>query len=77
MANDTELSKIRGPFRVYPKREEKEPISTMDEYHKEFLKALFAATPPTIDISAIFKFLFFNILIVLSILLIIISIILF
>ena len=40
MANDTELSKIRGPFRVYPKREEKEPISTMDEYHKEFLKAL-------------------------------------
>ena len=40
MANDTELSKIRGPFRVYPKREEKEPISTMDEYHKEFIKAL-------------------------------------
>ena len=38
MANDTELSKIRGPFRVYPKREEKEPISTMDEYHKEFIK---------------------------------------
>ena len=40
MANDTELSKIRGPFRVYPKREEKEPISTMDKYQKEFLKAL-------------------------------------
>ena len=40
MADDTELSKIRGPFRVYPKRETKEPISTMDEYHKEFLKAL-------------------------------------
>ena len=39
MANDTELSKIRGPFRVYPKRETKEPISTMDEYHKEFIKA--------------------------------------
>jgi len=40
MDSNKELSKIRGPFRVYPKKETKEPISTMDEYQKEFVKAL-------------------------------------
>ena len=38
MADD--LSKIRGPFRVYEKPEKKEPISTLDEYQKAFLKSL-------------------------------------
>jgi len=40
MATDKELSNIRGPFRVYPKKKKEEPISTMDEYQKEFIKAL-------------------------------------
>ena len=40
MATDKELSNIRGPFRVYPKRKKEEPISTMDEYQSEFIKAL-------------------------------------
>ncbi len=38
MADD--LSKIRGPFRVYEKPKKKEPISTVDEYQKEFIKSL-------------------------------------
>ncbi len=38
MADD--LSKIRGPFRVYKKPKKKEPISTVDEYQKEFIKSL-------------------------------------
>jgi len=40
MATDKELSNIRGPFRVYPKKKKEEPISTMDEYKKEFIKSL-------------------------------------
>jgi len=40
MATDKELSNIRGPFRVYPKKKKEEPISTIDEYQKEFIKAL-------------------------------------
>ena len=40
MATDKELSNIRGPFRVHPKKKKEEPISTMDEYQKEFIKAL-------------------------------------
>ena len=40
MATYKELSDIRGPFQVYPKRKKEEPISTMDEYQKEFIKAL-------------------------------------
>ena len=40
MATDKELSNIRGPFRVYPKKKKEEPISTMDEYQSEFIKAL-------------------------------------
>ena len=32
--------KLEVPLEYIPKREEKEPISTMDEYQKEFLKAL-------------------------------------
>jgi len=40
MATYKELAGIRGPFRVYPKKEKEEPISTMDEYQKEFIKAL-------------------------------------
>ena len=35
-----ELSKVRGPFRVYPKKKKKEPISTVDEYQKAFIEGL-------------------------------------
>ena len=35
-----ELSKVRGPFRVYPKKKKKEPISTLDDYQKAFIKGL-------------------------------------
>ena len=35
-----ELSKVRCPFRVYPKKKKKEPISTVDDYQKTFLKGL-------------------------------------
>ena len=38
MADD--LSKIRGPFRVYPKPKKEEPISTIDDYQKVFLNSL-------------------------------------
>jgi len=40
MATYKELADIRGPFRVYPKKKKEEPISTMNEYQKEFIKAL-------------------------------------
>ena len=40
MAQDKELSQIRGPFRVYPKKKKEEPISTMDEYKQEFIRSL-------------------------------------
>ena len=33
-----ELSKVRGPFRVYPKKKKEEPISTVDDYQKAFIK---------------------------------------
>ena len=35
-----ELSKVRGPFRVYPKKKKKEPISTVDDYQQAFIKGL-------------------------------------
>ena len=35
-----ELSKVRGPFRVIPKKKKKEPISTVDDYKKAFIGAL-------------------------------------
>ena len=35
-----ELSKVRGPFRVYPKKKKKEPISTVDEYQNAFIEGL-------------------------------------
>ena len=35
-----ELSKVRGPFRVYPKKKKEEPISTIDDYKKAFIKGL-------------------------------------
>jgi len=35
-----ELSKVRGPFRVVPKKKKEEPISTVDDYQKAFIKAL-------------------------------------
>ena len=35
-----ELSKVRGPFRVYPKKKKEEPISTLDDYQKAFIKGL-------------------------------------
>ena len=35
-----ELSKVRGPFRVYPKKKKKEPISTVDDYQKAFIRGL-------------------------------------
>ena len=35
-----ELSKVRGPFRVYPKKKKEEPISTVDDYQKAFIKGL-------------------------------------
>ena len=31
-----ELSKVRGPFRVRPKKKKEEPISTVDAYQKAF-----------------------------------------
>ena len=37
---DKELSKVRGPFRVYPKKKKEEPISTLDDYQKAFIKWL-------------------------------------
>ena len=40
MAENKDLSTIRGPFRVYEKPDKKEPISTVDEYQKAFLKSL-------------------------------------
>ena len=40
MAENKDLSTIRGPFRVYEKPKKKEPISTVDEYQKAFLKSL-------------------------------------
>jgi len=41
MANyNKELSKVRGPFRVYPKKKKEEPISTVDDYQKAFIKGL-------------------------------------
>ena len=40
MATDKELSNIRGPFRVYPKKKKEEPISTYDDYQKAFIKGL-------------------------------------
>ena len=40
MAEYTDLSNIRGPFRVSPKKEKKEPISTYEEYQKAFIKGL-------------------------------------
>ena len=38
MADD--LSKIRGPFRVFPKEKKEEPISTYKEYQEAFIKGL-------------------------------------
>ena len=38
MAED--LSKIRGPFRVFPKEKKEEPISTYEEYQEAFIKGL-------------------------------------
>ena len=38
MADD--LSKIRGPFRVFPKEKKEEPISTYEEYQEAFIKEL-------------------------------------
>ena len=35
-----ELSKVRGPFRVRPKKKKEEPISTLDDYQKAFIKGL-------------------------------------
>ena len=35
-----ELSKVRGPFRVYPKKKKEEPISTLDDYQKAFIRGL-------------------------------------
>jgi len=35
-----ELSKVRGPFRVYPKKKKEEPVSTLDDYQKAFIKGL-------------------------------------
>ena len=35
-----ELSKVRGPFRVRPKKKKEEPISTVDAYQKAFIKGL-------------------------------------
>ena len=35
-----ELSQVRGPFRVYPKKKKEEPISTVDDYQKAFIKGL-------------------------------------
>ena len=35
-----ELSKVRGPFRVYPKKKKEEPISTLDDYQKAFIQGL-------------------------------------
>ena len=35
-----ELSKVRGPFRDYPKKKKEEPISTLDDYQKAFIKGL-------------------------------------
>ena len=35
-----ELSQVRGPFRVYPKKKKEEPISTLDDYQKAFIKGL-------------------------------------
>ncbi len=35
-----ELSKVRGPFRVHPKKKKEEPISTVDAYQKAFIKGL-------------------------------------
>ena len=40
MAEYTDLSNIRGPFRISPKKEEKEPISTYEEYQEAFIKGL-------------------------------------
>ena len=40
MAENKDLSTIRGPFRVYEKPKKKEPISTVDEYQEAFLKSL-------------------------------------
>ena len=40
MATDKELSNIRGPFRVYPKKKKEEPISTYEEYQEAFIKGL-------------------------------------
>ena len=40
MAENKDLSTIRGPFRVYEKPKKKEPISTVDEYQESFLKSL-------------------------------------
>ena len=35
-----ELSKVRGPFRVFPKKKKEKPISTIDDYQKVFIKSL-------------------------------------
>ena len=35
-----ELSKVRGPFRVVPKKKKEEPISTVDDYQKAFIRGL-------------------------------------
>jgi len=40
MAEYTDLSTIRGPFRIYPKEKKKEPISTYEEYQEAFIKGL-------------------------------------
>ena len=40
MAENKDLSTIRGPFRVYEKPKKKEPISTVEEYQEAFLKSL-------------------------------------
>ena len=40
MADYEQWGSIRGPFRVYPKKKKKEPISTVDEYQKAFIRAL-------------------------------------
>ena len=38
MAED--LSKIRGPFRIFPKEKKEEPLSTYEEYQEAFIKGL-------------------------------------
>ena len=40
MAEYTDLSNIRGPFRISPKEKKKEPISTYEEYQEAFIKGL-------------------------------------